>query len=40
MLHRTIPGSNPSVFVKGENAIGHGVDNLINKINVPNAVGI
>jgi len=37
-FHRAIPGSDPSTIIEGENTIGHGVDNLFNKMNVPNFV--
>ena len=38
-FHRTIPGGNTADIVKGENAVGHSIDNLFNKVNVPNLVG-
>ena len=38
-LHRAIPGSDPSGIIEGEHTIGHSVDNLFNKMNIPNFMG-
>jgi hypothetical protein len=38
-FHRTIPGGYTTDIVKCEYPIGHGVDYLLNKMNVPDFVG-